>query len=154
LTPVASTSLALVLCSSFVKSRVSSGSTSLRRKSLPLLIRNGSASSLAFLMISFVFIGFSLLVSGGRQKIERCGEHQVNHNCQHTDEPGGTPSAGHQRGSQCCEQNHCHCPGPQIQIHRSGPDEITEQDQNRTNKEGYLRGAPQCNSHAKIETVL
>src|SRR5262249_1994025 len=60
---MASASFDLGLSASFVKSSVSSGSTSLRRKSLPLLMRNGSESSRALLMISFVFIRFSLLHS-------------------------------------------------------------------------------------------
>src|SRR5947207_2019993 len=55
-TPVASASFARGLSASLVNSSVSSGSTSLRRKSFPLLMRNGSANSRALLMISFVFI--------------------------------------------------------------------------------------------------
>src|SRR5262245_29208036 len=58
---MASASFDLGLSASFVKSSVSSGSTSLRRKSLPLLMRNGSERSRTLLMISFVLIKFSLV---------------------------------------------------------------------------------------------
>src|SRR5215471_2002511 len=123
---MASASFDLGLSASFVKSSVSSGSTSLRWKSFPLLMRNGSASSRALLMISFVFIRFSLvhteyrqlgsLVSRRWQKIQRGREYQINHNRQHANEPCGASGCGHQRGCERCEQNHCHCPWPQIQI--------------------------------------
>src|SRR5207237_5417452 len=62
-TPVANASFALGLSASLVKSSVSSGSRSLRRKFLPLLMRNGLASSLALLMISFVFISSQWLIT-------------------------------------------------------------------------------------------
>src|SRR5437762_11806968 len=67
MTPVASASLAFGLSASFVNSSVSPGSTSFRRKSLPLVIRNGFANSRALLMISFVFIIFSFVRIEHRQ---------------------------------------------------------------------------------------
>src|SRR5213078_4298879 len=102
-----SASFARGLSASLVNSSVSSGSMSLRRKFLPLLMRNGSASSRAPLMISFVFIGspsfianrsatFSLS-SGRRQKIQRYGEDQVNHDRERADEPGRAPGASYKR---------------------------------------------------------
>src|SRR5213593_1197959 len=67
MTPVASASLAVGLSASFVNSSVSSGSTSFRRKSLPVVIRNGFANSRALLMTSFVFIRFSFVRIEHRQ---------------------------------------------------------------------------------------
>src|SRR4029079_1268833 len=55
-TPLASACFALALSASLVNSGVLFGSTSLRRKSLPLLTRNGLAPCRVTLMISFVFI--------------------------------------------------------------------------------------------------
>src|SRR5437899_472016 len=195
-TPVASASFALGLSASLVNSSVSFGSTSLRRKFSPLLIRNGLASSLAVLMISFVFIRLSMVHSeppgaqplerdssfplfhkpllgtheirqllackainrscgsGRRQKIERRGEYQVNQDREHADEPGGAARRGHQRRGERCEENHCDCTGPEIQIHRPGADKITQQYQNRSNEQRNLRGAAKCNAHAQIETIF
>src|SRR5437773_12040310 len=195
-TPVTSASFALGLSASFVNSRVSSGSTSLRRKSFPLLIQNGLASSLALLMISFVFIRFPMVHSeppraqpleressfplfhkpllgtheirqllackainrscgsGRRQKIQRRGEYQINQDREHADEPGGAARRGHQRGGKRCEQNHCDCTGPEIQIHRRGADQITQQYQNRSNEKCNLRGAAKRNAHAQIEMIF
>src|SRR4029453_3188406 len=53
---MASASFALGLSASLVNSSVLSGSTSLRRKSLPLVTLNGLARSCAASIISFVFI--------------------------------------------------------------------------------------------------
>src|SRR6266404_9195746 len=194
---MASASFALGLSASLVNSSVSVGSTSLRRKFLPLLIRNGLASSLAVLMISFVFIRLSMVHSeppraqslereywfgcftslclratrphdywharqsaerscgsGRRQKVERYGEYQINQDREHADEPGGAARRGHQRGGKRCEQNHRDCTGPEIQIHRRGADQITQQYQNRSNEERNLRGAAKCNAHAQVETIF
>src|SRR5206468_3970527 len=195
-TPVVSASFARGLSASFVNSRVSFGSTSLRRKPLPLLIRNGLVSSLAVLMISFVFIRFPMVHSeparaqpleressfplfhkpllgtheirqrlackainlscgsGRRQKIQRRGEYQINQDREHADEPGGAARRGHQRRGERCEENHCDCTGPEIQIHRRGANQITEKYQNRSNEERNLRGAAKCNAHAQIETIF
>src|SRR6266404_7189685 len=68
-TPVASASFALGLSASLVNSSVSFGSTSLRRKSLPLLMRNGLANSRALLMISFVFISFQGLITTFQRRL-------------------------------------------------------------------------------------
>ena len=90
----------------------------------------------------------------GRQQVKGHSEDQINHQHEHTDEPGGSSTAGNQCCCHSCDQHHYHGAGPELQIHRLRAEEITEQYEHRGHKEGDLGGTSQRDAYAQVQAVL
>src|ERR1700676_3784017 len=93
-------------------------------------------------------------VRSRRNHIERHGEYDVDEDQQSPNEPRRTTAVRDEGGRHGSDRHHRHCTRPKLQIHRLGPDDVTEQDKYRCNEQRDLGSASERYADAHIQPVL